>query len=109
MKGEIQKRRRAPQEYRAAADVLKALAHPSRLLIIDELSDGERCVADLTELIGSDISTVSNHLAVLRNVGLVTDDRRGQQVFYSLTTTCVTKVFSCMEEMRASRKPKDQF
>lgn len=82
---------------------MKALAHPSRLLIIDELSEGERCVADLTSLIGHDISTVSNHLAVLRNVGIVTDDRRGAQVFYRLTTPCVTKVFQCMEEMKAAR------
>ena len=95
---------RPPQEYRAGADVFKALGHSSRLLIIDVLSHGERCVADLTELIGCDISTVSNHLSVLRNVGMVTDERRGQQVFYRLTTSCVTKVFTCLEEMRTARQ-----
>jgi len=97
---------RTPQEYRAAADVFKALGHPSRLIIIDALSHGERCVADLTQLIGCDISTVSNHLSVLRNTGLVLDERRGQQVFYRLSTTCVTKVFTCMEEMRAAREQR---
>ena len=93
----------SPREYRSGADVFKALGHPSRLLIVDALSGGELCVADLTALVGSDASTVSNHLAVLRNVGLVADDRRGQQVFYSLGAPCVTKVFQCLEEMRAAR------
>lgn len=94
---------RPPLDYRAGADLFKALAHPSRLLIIDALSHGEHCVAELTEHIGVDISTVSNHLSVLRSVGLIIDERRGQQVFYKLTTDCVTKAFGCMEEMRAAR------
>jgi len=95
---------RSLAEYRAGASVFKALGHPSRLLIVDALSHGELCVAELTERIGCDISTVSNHLSVLRNAGLVLDERRGQQVFYSLGAPCVTKVFSCMEELRAARE-----
>ena len=91
---------RSPKDYRAGADVFKALGHASRLLIVDALAHGERCVADITELIGSDTSTVSNHLSVLRNVGLVTDERRGQQVFYRLGAPCITKVFACLEEIR---------
>jgi ArsR family transcriptional regulator len=98
------KPRRSPREYRSGADVFKALGNPSRLLIVDELARGERCVADLTALIGTDISTVSNHLAVLRNVGLVADDRRGQQVFYRLGASCVANVFHCLEEIRAERE-----
>ena len=95
--------RRTPLQYRSGAEVFKALGHPSRLLIVDELAQGERCVADLTELVGADMSTVSNHLSVLRNAGLVIDERRGQQVFYRLGAPCVTKVFQCLEEMRAAR------
>ena len=95
---------RPPREYRAGADVFKALGHASRLLIVDALSHGERCVADLTELIGCDTSTVSNHLSILRNAGLVVDDRRGQQVFYRLAASCVTKVFGCLEELRAANE-----
>jgi DNA-binding transcriptional ArsR family regulator len=100
----VAKIRRAPRDYRAGADVFKALGHPSRLLIVDELAEGERAVAQLTELIGSDISTVSNHLAVLRNAGIVLDERRGQQVFYRLSTPCVTKIFQCLAEMRGGRE-----
>jgi ArsR family transcriptional regulator len=93
----------SPRQYRSGADVFKALGHPSRLLIVDVLAKGELCVAELTELVGSDCSTVSNHLSVLRNVGLVADERRGQQVFYRLGAPCVTKVFQCLEEMREAR------
>lgn len=94
------------QEYRAGADVFKALGHASRLLIVDVLSHGERCVADLTQLIGCDTSTVSNHLSVLRNAGIVIDERRGQQVFYRIAATCVTKVFTCLQDMRAAREER---
>ncbi|MEI8387992.1 MAG: metalloregulator ArsR/SmtB family transcription factor [Verrucomicrobiota bacterium] len=96
--------RHSPREYRSGADVFKALGHSSRLLIVDVLADGEQCVGELTRMVGSDSSTVSNHLAVLRNVGLVTDEKRGQQVFYRLGAPCVTKIFHCLEEIRASRE-----
>ena len=67
------------RQFEARAAVVKALAHPTRLFIVEELSRGARCVADLTNLIGADMSTVSKHLAVLRNVGIVEDDKRGVQ------------------------------
>ena len=85
----------------ARARVMKALAHPSRLFIVDELSRGERCVCELTEMIGADVSTVSKHLAVLREAGLVLDDRRGQQVFYRLRVPCILNFFGCVEAVIA--------
>ena len=104
MKSAVAKPRHSPREYRGGADVFKALGHPSRLLIVDVLAGGEHCVSDLTRMVGSDSSTVSNHLAVLRNVGLVVDEKRGQQVFYRLGAPCVSKVFHCLEEIRAARE-----
>jgi ArsR family transcriptional regulator len=92
------KRRKTPADFRKRADVFKALSNPNRLLIVDALSAGERCVAELTELVGLDMSTVSNHLAVLRNVGLLADERRGTQVFYTLKTPCVMNIFCCLDE-----------
>jgi len=88
------------------AKVMKALAHPSRLFIVDELSRGERCVCELTEMIGADVSTVSKHLAVLREAGLVLDDRRGVQVFYRLRVPCILNFFGCVEAVleETSRK-----
>ena len=79
------------------ARVMKALAHPSRLFIVDELSRGERCVCELTEMIGADVSTVSKHLAVLREAGLVLDERRGVQIFYRLRVPCILNFFGCVE------------
>ncbi|MUM77459.1 metalloregulator ArsR/SmtB family transcription factor [Pseudodesulfovibrio sp. F-1] len=76
---------------------MKALGHPSRLRIVEELSRGERCVCDLTQLIGHDISTVSKHLSVLRKAGIVVDDKRGLQVFYRLKVPCVLNFFNCVD------------
>ncbi len=86
---------------------MKALAHPSRLFIVDELSRGERCVCELTEMIGADVSTVSKHLAVLRDAGLVLDDRRGQQVFYRLRVPCILNFFGCVEAVLAETARDD--
>jgi ArsR family transcriptional regulator len=84
-------------QMEARAKVMKALAHPTRLFIIDELSRGERCVCDLTEKIGADVSTVSKHLSVLKGAGIVLDERRGVQVFYRLRVPCILNFFGCVE------------
>lgn len=95
------KKAKSPADYRKASDVFKALGNPNRLLIVDALGNGEKCVADLTKLVGLDISTVSNHLSVLRNVGLLVDERRGTQVFYTLRNPCVLNIFCCLDEFHA--------
>lgn len=79
------------------AKVLKALAHPARLWIVEQLEAGERCVCELVDGLGLDYSTVSKHLLVLKNAGVVTDDKRGKQVFYSLKVTCVLNFTHCIE------------
>jgi len=83
--------------YRHRARIVKALAHPARLMMVDELARGERCVCELTRLVGADISTVSRHLALLREAGLLSDEKRGQQVFYRLRAPCVLRFFGCIE------------
>ena len=87
----------------ARAKVLKAMAHPSRLFIIEELERGERCVCDLTEMIGADVSTISKHLNVLKQAGIVADDKRGNQVFYSLRVPCILNFFGCVESVLESQ------
>jgi len=81
----------------ARAKVFKALGHPSRLAIIDALVDGERCVCDLNEAVDADLSTVSRHLAVLRQAGILSSEKRGNQVFYRLECPCITSFYSCVE------------
>ena len=96
-------------KYETRARVLKALAHPARLLIVDELSSaGERCVCELTEMIGSDMSTVSRHLAVLKGAGLVDDEKRGQMVFYRLRMKCILSFFDCIESVMACNAKSQQ-
>ena len=83
----------------ARADVFKALGHPTRLAIVDMLAAGERCVCDLNEEIDADISTVSRHLAVLRNVGILSSEKRGNQVFYKLQCPCIMTFYGCVESV----------
>jgi ArsR family transcriptional regulator len=89
--------------FEAQATIIKAMAHPSRLFIVDRLSHGEKCVQELTEAIGADVSTVSKHLAVLKNAGIIRDDKRGTQVFYKLEMPCVLNFFSCVQSVIKSR------
>lgn len=85
--------------FEARAAVIKAMAHPTRLFIVDELSHSERCVCELTEMIGADMSTVSRHLAVLKGAGIVEDEKRGAQVFYKLRMPCILNFFECVESV----------
>jgi DNA-binding transcriptional ArsR family regulator len=87
---------------RAEARVFKALGHPTRLFMIQELSKGECCVCRFAEHIDADFSTVSRHLAVLKQAGLVEDEKRGQQVFYHLRVPCVMEFMSCIEAVLRS-------
>jgi DNA-binding transcriptional ArsR family regulator len=86
--------------YEARAQILKAMAHPTRLFIVDELAkSGERCVCELTEMVGVDMSTISRHLALLKGAGILEDDKRGQQVYYRLRVKCVLNFFECVESV----------
>ncbi|MBU1107110.1 MAG: metalloregulator ArsR/SmtB family transcription factor [Candidatus Riflebacteria bacterium] len=80
----------------AKTAILKALAHPTRLYIIEELAKGEKCVCKFVEAIKADFSTVSKHLAILKNAGLVEDDKRGQLVYYRLRMQCLPDFINCI-------------
>jgi ArsR family transcriptional regulator len=83
----------------AKSKVLKALGHSARLLIAEELGRGERCVCEFVEMTGLDYSTVSRHLAVMKEAGIVSDEKRGKQVFYRLRVPCVLNFMECVEEV----------
>ena len=91
------------QIYKMKAQVAKALAHESRLMIIDALKDKDMCVLDLTQLIGADQSTVSKHLSVLKNAGILEDRKDSNRVFYHLKTPCVINFFECAMEVIRSK------
>lgn len=94
------------KRYESRARIIKALAHPTRLFMVDELSKGERCVCELRDMVGADISTVSKHLALLKAAGILADDKRGLQVFYRLKTPCVLGIFDCVEKVQQDSRVK---
>lgn len=79
----------------AQSQVFKALGHKARLLIVQELSLGSRCVCDLQRLVGSDMSTISKHLSVLKHAGIVSHEKQGTNVVYSLEMICVENFLEC--------------
>jgi len=83
--------------YEAKAKVLKALAHPTRLWMAEQLADGERCVCEFADAVDADFSTISKHLSVLKQAGIVEYEKRGKQVFYRLKVPCVLNFMSCVE------------
>lgn len=83
MKIDVSKMQIAAQ---AAENVLKAIGHRHRLMILCQLVDGERPVGELARLVKVRASTMSQHLALLRRDGLVTTRREGQVIYYALAS-----------------------
>ena len=83
----------------ARARILKALAHPSRMFIVETIWKEPHCVCELAEMIGIDQSTTSKHLSVLRNAGLIDDRKEGTTVYYSLRCPCVMEFIGCIENV----------
>ena len=83
--------------YEARARIAKALAHPSRLLMLDALQKREHCVCELTALVGADQSTVSKHLAILKQAGIVADRKEGPLTFYRVKVCCLADFWRCIE------------
>jgi len=87
---------RTKNDYAAQAAVIKAMAHPTRLLILNSLKKKETCVCELTGMVGDDVSTVSKHLLVLKNAGLVAARREGNWLYYRLICPCVLDFTACL-------------
>jgi ArsR family transcriptional regulator len=85
--------------------VVKAMAHPTRLLIMEALMQGECCVNELTDMAGCDITTLSKHLAVMKRSGLLVCEKRGLNVYYQIACPCFPEFFRCIDlVIRAGRK-----
>jgi len=83
--------------YDVRAELLKAMAHPARLQMIDALAEGDKCVGDLQEVVGSALPTVSRHLARMKACGIVSRRRDGNCVYYSLLVPCILDIFDCVD------------
>jgi ArsR family transcriptional regulator, arsenate/arsenite/antimonite-responsive transcriptional repressor len=94
-----QKMKYSKLQYEARARVAKALAHPSRLLILDAIADGEKCVCELTALVDADQSTVSKHLSILKQAGIIADRKEGPKTFYRQRICCLKGLWDCIENV----------
>lgn len=91
--------------------MFKALGHPARLAIVDRLAKGECCVCDLlesTEFRSLSGATVSQHLLVLKSVGILADEKRGKNIFYRLMMPCVAEISLCVNRSRSKRTAAPQ-
>jgi DNA-binding transcriptional ArsR family regulator len=80
-------------------NVCQALADPKRIVILYLLADGPHNVTEIAEALESPQSTVSRHLKILRERSLVTTERDGQQIVYSLADTRITQALDLMRAM----------
>jgi ArsR family transcriptional regulator len=83
--------------------IVKAMAHPTRLLVIDVLTQGEKCVNELTNLAGCDVTTLSKHLALMRRAGLLQCEKRGVNVFYQIACPCFLEFFRCIDLIQTNQ------
>jgi ArsR family transcriptional regulator len=87
------------EEAQVRAEILKALAHPLRVLLVNALRAGDRCVNDLLVVADVDQSTISRHLAQLKRAGIVTEHRQGTKVIHHLECPCILRAFDCSVEV----------
>ena len=91
------------ERLRLKAEVFKAMGHPLRLGVIELLQDGEKCVCEIVEQVGTEISNVSKHLSVLKKAGIVADRRDGLKIMYRLTMPCALDFAKCVENVVIKR------
>ena len=85
--------------FEKQSEIAKAIAHPLRIAVVNFLKDGEQCVCDIAEHIGSERSNVSRHLSVMSNAGLLEYRKEGLKVIYKLKTPCILDFFSCVSRV----------
>lgn len=92
------------ERYTYMASVMKALAHPTRLFIVDELEKEARNVSELTEMVGIDMSTISRHLAILKQAGIIGATKNNNQMIYRLLCPCVLDMYKCVLQIKEREK-----
>ncbi len=85
--------------YKEQAKIFRALANPVRLYIINELTDREYCLCDLTKKIALDKSTISRHLKILKEAGITSTRKNGNVVYYSLKLHCILDYIKCVNDL----------
>jgi ArsR family transcriptional regulator len=101
-------RRQKQKIYSKQADIVKAIAHPIRIAIIDFLKDGPKCVCDIATSIGAERSNVSRHLSLMVSVGVLEYYKDGLKVIYSLKTKCVLEFLACVTKCLKEQARENQ-
>ena len=93
------------EEAKIRSDILKALANPIRVLLVDALSRGDKCVNELNELVDVDQSNISRHLAHLKKAGIVSERREGTKIVHHLACPCILQASECtLDVIRSDTK-----
>ncbi|MBL7107583.1 MAG: winged helix-turn-helix transcriptional regulator [Phycisphaerae bacterium] len=82
--------------YQMQAEKVRALSHWMRVAILDYLRDGEQCVCDIAEHVGSERSNISKHLSIMVKAGILESTKHGLKVIYKVKTPCILDFFSCI-------------
>ena len=87
--------------------LFKALGHPTRLKMVYALSERDCCVCDLQKMIGDSLPTISRHLSVLKQAGVVRTTKSGLHVYYSLAIPCIASILNCSEKKTSCECPTE--
>lgn len=89
--------------------ILKGIAHPVRLRIVEALSKKDMCVCEIAEMFNFDRTTISKHLALMKGFGILEDRKEGLNVYYSLRMRCLIPLLACIERVASGDDPKVLF
>jgi len=94
--------------FEKQAEVVKAIAHPLRIAILDFLNNGEQCVCGIAQHLGSGRSNISRHLSVMAGAGVLDHRKEGLKVIYTLKTPCILELLSCVTNVLKSKSKENE-
>jgi len=83
-------------EAKFISEIIKAMANPVRLMIVDELRHGKKCLCELMPKFDLDQSTLSRHISQLKKAGIISERKEGVRIELSLATPCILNIFECV-------------
>jgi DNA-binding transcriptional ArsR family regulator len=94
---------RAAGDYEALARLFKAMGHPTRLGLLKRISTGSFCVSELQRHLDQSQSSISQHLAILRDRGLIVPERRGNMTCYYLADERIADLLALAETLLTAK------
>ena len=94
--------------YEKQAAIAKAIAHPVRVAALEFVKDGEQCVCDIAEAVGTERSNLSKHLSVMVNAGVLQSRKEGLKVMYRIKTPCVVRFLGCLKDCLKEQMAEQQ-